>query len=220
LEGHPVTNTLPDATKNALLNSAVSGGFITSGTHLALFTGFPPAIGGNEVTGGSPAYARKAVTFTATAAAGAISPSSGTPATFDVPATTVRAVGVCTASTAGTLLAWAPAGASARRACSVDAAGVTNNDITSAAHGLVAGNSVLFWAAVGAALPTGLAEDTEYFVIATGLATDTFRVSTTLGGSAVDITAIGDGDVQKFTPEVSAAQATYQVTQYTASLPG
>jgi hypothetical protein len=215
-----VTNTLPDTTKNAMLNSAASGGLVTSATHLALFTGFPPTIGSNEVTGGSPAYARKPATWTATAAAGAIVPATGTPATFDVPATTVRAVAAVTALTAGSIIAWTPAGASARRACSVDAAGVTANDVTSAAHGLVAGNSVLFWAAVGASLPTGLAEDVEYFVIATGLATDTFRVSTTLGGSAVDITAIGDGDVQKFTPEVSAAQATYQVTQMTVSLPG
>jgi len=47
-----------------------------------------------------------------------------------------------------------------------------------------------------------------------------FEVSATLGGSAVDITAIGDGDVQKFTPEVFAAQGTYQVTSFAVSLPG
>lgn len=216
-----MTAVLPDATKNALLNSAVSGGFITSGTHLALFTSFPPAIGSNEVTGGSPAYARKVVAFTATAAAGALSPSSGLTATFDVPAsTTVRAVGVCTALTAGSLIAWSPAGASARRAISVDSAGVTANDVFSPAHGLTAGQSVLFWPTIGASLPSGLAEDTEYFVISTGLATDSFRVSATLGGSAVDITAIGDGDVQKFTPEVFAGQGTYGVTTYSISLPG
>lgn len=216
-----MTNTLPDATKNALLNSAVSGGLITSGTHLALFTAFPPTIGSNEVSGGSPAYARKAITHTATASAGAISPSSGLPATFDVPAgTTVRAVGVCSALTAGTLIAWSPAGASARRAFSVDSAGVTNNDLYSPAHGLAAGDSVLLWATIGAGLPTGLAEDTQYFVIATGLTTDSFRVSATLGGSAIDITAIGDGDVQKFVPEVFAGQGQYVVSNYTTSLPG
>jgi hypothetical protein len=210
-----VTAVLPDATKNALLDSAVAGGLLTT-PFLALHTGFPPA-GGNEVTGGSPAYARKSFTWSA-ASAGAKSMSAAQ--TFDVPATTVRAVSTYDASTAGTQKAWSPAGASARRAFSVDAAGVTNNDFTSAAHGLVAGNSVLVWATIGAALPTGVAEDTEYFVIATGLTTDSFRLATTLGGSAIDITAIGDGDVQKFTPEVFAAQGTYQVSTFTVSLPG
>jgi hypothetical protein len=211
-----MTAVLTDLCKNALLDSAVAAGLTTT-PFLSLHTGFPPA-GGNELTGGSPAYARKSFTWSA-ASAGAKSSSAAQ--TFDVAAsTTVRAVAVYDASTAGTQKAWSPAGASARRAFSVDSAGVTNNDIFSPAHGLAAGNSVLFWPTIGAVLPTGLAEDTEYFVIATGLTTDAFRVSTTLGGSAVDITAIGDGDVQKFTPEVFAGQGTYQVTTFTVSLPG
>jgi hypothetical protein len=217
-----MTNVLPDATKNALLNSAVSGGLITSGTHLAAFTGFPPAIGGNEITGGSPAYARKAITHTATAAAGAISPSSGLPATFDIPAgTTVRALAVCSALTAGSIIAWSPAGAGPRLSINTgDATDITNNDILSEAHGLVAGNSVLFWDDFNSGLPNGLAEDTEYFVLATGLTTDAFRVSTTLGGTVVDITGAGVGTVQKFVPEVYGGQGTYQATNYTTSLPG
>lgn len=211
-----MTAVLPDATKNALLDSAVAGGLTTT-PFLSLHTGFPPA-GGNEVTGGSPAYARKSFTLSA-AAAGAKSMSAAQ--TFDVPAsTTIRAVAEYDASTSGTQKAWSPAGASARRAIAVTAADLAGNTIQSPAHGLVAGNSVLFWATIGAALPTGLSEDTEYFVIAAGLTTDVFEVSTTLGGSAVDITAIGDGDVQKFTPEVFAGQGTYQVTAFTVSLPG
>ncbi len=210
-----MTNVLPDATKNALLDSAVAGGLLTT-PFLSLHTGFPPA-GGNEVTGGSPAYARKSITWNAAAAG---SKSIAAAQTFDVPATTVRAVATYDASTAGTQKAWSPAGASARRAFDVTAAGVTANTIDSPAHGLVAGNSVIVWATIGAALPTGLAEDTEYFVIAAGLTADVFSLSTTLGGSAIDITAIGDGDIQKFTPEVFAAQGTYQVSAFTVSLPG
>lgn len=210
-----MTAVLPDATVNALLDSAVAGGLTTT-PFLSAHTGFPPS-GGNELTGGAPAYARKSFTFSAAAArAKAMSAAQ----TFDVPAgSTIRCLAEYDASTAGTLKAWSPAGASARRAVSVDSAGVTANDIFSPAHGLVAGNSVLFWATIGAALPTGLSEDTEYFVIATGLTTDAFRVSTTLGGSAVDITAIGDGDVQKFVPEVFAGQGTYQATSFIVSLP-
>lgn len=210
-----MSNVLTDACKNAMLDSAVAA---APGT--ALFLGLHTTLGqsGTEVTGGSPAYARKAITWNA-AASGAKSITAAV--TFDVPAaTTVRNIGLWSASTAGTLRAWSPAGATARRAFTVTAAGVTANTIDSPAHGYSAGQSVVFWPTIGAALPTPLAEDTEYFVIAAGLTTDVFSVSTTLGGSAVDITAIGDGDVQKFTPEVFAAQGTYQVTDFPISLPG
>lgn len=219
-----MTNVLPDTTKNSLLNSAVAGGLLASGTHLALFTAFPPTIGSNEVTGGAPAYARKVIAFTATAAAGAISPSSGLPATLDVPAgTTVRCIGVCSALTAGNVTVWSPAGASVRIAINVpDPTAVTANLIYSEGHGLAAGNSILFWNTEqgNLGLPPPLAEDTEYFVIATGLTVDAFSVSATLGGAALDITDEGVGDAQKFTPEVFAGQGTYQVSTYTVSLPG
>jgi hypothetical protein len=213
-----MTVVISDACANALLDSAVAAGLTTT-PFLSLHTGFPPTTGpGNEVTGGSPAYARKSFTFSA--ASGRAKAMSAAQ-TFDIPAgTTVRCVAEYDASTAGTQKCWSPAGASARRAFSVVAADLAGNTIQSPAHGLVAGNSVLFWPTIGAALPTGLSEDTEYFVIAAGLTTDVFEVSTTLGGSAVDITAIGDGDVQKFTPEVFAGQGTYQVTTFTVSLPG
>lgn len=212
-----MTAVLPDATKNALLDSAVAGGLLTT-PFMALHTSFPPA-GGNEVTGGSPAYARKSFTYAA-AATGAKS-SNSTP-TFDVPAgTTIKAISAYDAVTAGTQKAWSPANASARRAFSVtDAADITANTIDSPSHGLVAGDHVLVWASIGAGLPAPLAEDTEYFVIAAGLTTDVFSLSATLGGSAINITAIGDGDVQKFIPEVFAAQGTYLVSVFTVSLPG
>ena len=211
-----MTAVITDACKNAMLDSAVAGALKTT-PHLSLHTGFPPA-GGNEVAGGAPAYARQPFTW---AAPGGGAMAIAAAETFDIPAaTTVRAVATYDALTSGTQKAWSPVGASARRAFSVDSAGVTNNDIFSPAHGLAANDRVLFWATIGAAIPTGLAEDTEYFVIATGLTTDAFRVSATQGGAAIDITAIGDGDVQKYVAEVFAGQGTYQVTTYTVSLPG
>jgi hypothetical protein len=214
-----VTNVLPDATKNALLDSAVAGALNTT-PHLSLHTGFPPA-GGNELTGGSPAYARQPHTWAA--ASGGSRAMSGTE-TFDVPAgTTVRAIATSDALTAGTQKAWSPAGASPRIAIAVpDTTAVTANLIYSEAHGLVAGNSILFWATEegNAGLPAGLAEDTEYFVIAAGLTVDAFSVSTTLGGSALDITDEGVGIGQKFTPEVFAGQGTYTVSTFSVALPG
>jgi hypothetical protein len=71
----------------------------TAATHGALFTTAPGGSPGTEVTGGSPAYARKALTW-GSPTAGVITAS----ATFDVPACTVVGTGVYTAATAGTYL--------------------------------------------------------------------------------------------------------------------
>src|SRR5438093_4487812 len=103
-----------------MLDSAVAGAIGTA-THLGLHTTLGAS--GTEVTGGSPAYARKAITWNA-AATGSKDISAAV--TFDVPAgTTIVAVQAWSAVTAGTSRAWMPAGSSARRAFSVDSAGVT-----------------------------------------------------------------------------------------------
>ena len=66
----------------------------------ALFTTAPSGgTAGTEVTGGSPAYARKALSWSA--------PSNGVitaTGTFDVPACTVKGTGVYSAATGGTYL--------------------------------------------------------------------------------------------------------------------
>lgn len=81
--------------KNLMLNALA-----TAVTHVSLHSGFP-CTGANEISGGTPAYARKAVTF-GTAANGEISISNEP--VFDVPAsTTVAAIGFWTAVTAGTM---------------------------------------------------------------------------------------------------------------------
>jgi hypothetical protein len=66
--------------------------------YVALFTTTPTnTTPGTEVTGGSPAYARKAITFTN----GSAGQTSGT-VTFDVPAgTTVKGTGLYDAATGG-----------------------------------------------------------------------------------------------------------------------
>lgn len=62
---------------------------------------------------------------------------------------------------------------------------------TKVAHTLVAGDIVHF--TTTGALPTGLATNTDYYVIATGLTADAFQVSTTRGGSAVNTTGSQSG---------------------------
>lgn len=96
---------------------------------------------------------------------------------------------VSSSSGAGILLAKAVIGTGPK----LFTADATSDLITSPAHGRSAGDKVIFEALEGLSLPTGITEGTTYFVIATGLTTDAFKISTTLGGSAVDITVSGAG---------------------------
>lgn len=195
------------------LDEAATNGIKFWSAHTAYST-----TGSNEVAGGSPAYARKAATYAAASGSPRTKVSSAS-ATFDIPAaTTVNWIGRWDAVTTGNFHGMSPAGGGARRQFGVNAAGVTANTIDSPAHGLSAGNQVVFWASSGASLPTGLAEGTIYFVIATGLTTDVFSVSATSGGSAIDITAIGDGEFQTALPETFAGQGTYTVSSDTLAL--
>jgi hypothetical protein len=208
-----------DAAAQQMLNAmdetpaAPAAGYAFASLHSAYST-----TGTNELNGGAPAYARKGVTGAAASGRSKVFTPSGA---FDVPAgSTVAWVGRWSLVTAGTFWGMAPAGAGAKRQFNVsDAADVTANTIDSPAHGLAADNRVVFWAAEGAALPAGLAEGTIYWVIATGLTTDVFSVSTTQGGAAVDITGNGDGTFQTCVPEVFAGQGTYTVTTDTLSVP-
>lgn len=61
----------------------------------------------------------------------------------------------------------------------------TTNVVDSVAHGLTAGSMVIFTALTGGA---GLTVDTRYFVIASGLTANAFKVSATAGGAEIDIT--------------------------------
>jgi hypothetical protein len=61
-----------------------------------------------------------------------------------------------------------------------------------------------------------LTEGTVYFVLASGLTADVFKVATTSGGSAVNITGQGELFFQKVIPEVFASQG--QITVATSAL--
>lgn len=96
------------------------------------------------------------------------------------------------ASGTGKLLYYGPIG-------SVVGPGIGNTDdtIDSPSHGLAEDDQVVVYPADGESLPTGLTEGTVYYVIASGLTTDAFKVSTSEGGSAVDITAAGTLTIRK-----------------------
>ncbi len=86
---------LEDAAKNTMLD-ALALDVIWVSAHSAF-----PATGGNELAGGTPAYARKAITWNA-ASAGSID-SSNTPVLDIESGDTVAALGLWTLVTAGVL---------------------------------------------------------------------------------------------------------------------
>lgn len=67
---------------------------------------------------------------------------------------------------------------------------VTNNTITVADHSYANSDIIQFVADTGT-LPTGVSAATDYYIVSA--TTNAFKVSTSDGGSAVDITAVGSG---------------------------
>lgn len=169
----------------------------------SLHTGDPGTTGVNEATGGSPAYARKSVTW---AAAASGQRASSIAQTFDVPAGTYFWVGKWSAVTAGTYYGHAPLGGQTPQAGTAAAVG---DAITSYAHGLVNTDRVVVFDVQAATVPAGLVEGTVYYTV--GATADTFQVSLTSGGAAVDITANGELGFQKCIPETFAGQGQLQI---------
>lgn len=188
---------LTDAGRNLLLTGGLSG----SVSHIGIHTGDPSTTGANEVTGGTPAYARKAVAWSAA--------STGTQAnsgalTFDIPlGTTCYHMGLFSAITAGTFYGWFPIGGASPMVATCDAA---TDVFTSFAHGLANTNQVVLYDIQAAGLVTGFTEGTVYFVVAA--ATDTFQLSATSGGSAITVTTSFEAAVHRVIPESFGSQGT------------
>jgi hypothetical protein len=187
---------LADTCVNAMLDAVT---FDLASLHTAY-----SASGANEVTGGSPAYARKAITV---AAAASRARAASTQPVFDVPATTVRFIGLWT--NAGTVFRGMFANGGTEKGFQVD---LTNNKILCESHGLADNDKVVFY---GGTVPTGLTEGTVYFVVGnTAADPDTFQASLTLGGAAIDLTGqpAAQCKFSKIVEEVFAAQGTFTVT--------
>ena len=93
-----------DAAKNLMLAALAGTNPTTPITHVSLHSGDPGSNGANELTGGSPAYARQEIAFNAPSGGSMDDSTNG--AEFDVPAsTTVAYVGFWSAATSGTFLA-------------------------------------------------------------------------------------------------------------------
>lgn len=160
---------------------------------------------GTEATGGSPAYARVGVVWGA--AASGQKANTGA-LTFDVPAGTYHAFGLFNANTgnSGTFLGYVPFGGSSAIKGFAASDVIANDKFFSGAHGLSNGDRVACYNVFAESLPTGtgLTEGALLYVV--GSTTDTFQLSTTLGGSAIDITVPGEFYWQRFVPETFASQ--------------
>lgn len=186
------------------LDETVSGAI----THIGVGSLTDPGTGtnyaGTEATGGSPVYARQAVTW---GAAASEQKSNSGALTFDVPAGTYGFLLFFNASTGNTnnYLGYVPINGTAKGVFSVDTT-LTNDQLFSVGHGLANDDRVQLFNVFSESLPTGLAEGTLYYVVSS--ATNTFKVATTQGGAAVDITAVagGEGFFQKVVPETFGSQ--------------
>lgn len=77
--------------------------------------------------------------------------------------------------------------------------GTTNDNIACPGHGLAVDDRVVFWQYESIALPTGITEGTVYWVKTVPDA-DNVTVSATQGGATLDLTAVGQGTLQRITP--------------------
>ena len=162
--------SLPVYTRNVACNAAIPN-------NLSLHSAFPGTSGtANELSGGTPAYARK--TVACLAAVGGSTTSVAT-TTFDVPSgSTVSWVG---AWEAGTFMFAMPLGGATPKNFS---AILSTDQIVSTAHGYADTQKIVFYDGVP---PAPLVEGTTYYV--RDSAADTFSVAATSGGAAINLTA-------------------------------
>jgi hypothetical protein len=99
----------------------------------------------------------------------------------------VKGFGVYDAASSGNLLYHGPLASSPVPFCGL----ATDDTLYAKAHGRSNDERVVFKGVDGRALPSGLSENTEYYVI--NATTDNFQVSASQGGAAVTLSADGDG---------------------------
>lgn len=195
--------------KNTMLDALTQGPGPIS--HASLHDGFPGLTGTNEISGGTPAYARQAITFAA--AAGGAAAANVQP-TFDVPAAaSVQWVGFWDAVTAGNFYVSGPVGSSLAVPFCADA---TSDVFASEAHGLVDAQQVVLISTRSEALPGGFTEGDIYFVVNANA--NDFQLEASIGGGAINVTSPGEGFIMDIVPEAFAGQGSFQLTAATLDL--
>ena len=195
------TTFLSDALLNAVLRNTTYTSPVT--VYAGLISAVTDLEAGTVTEAAYTGYARAAAAFGAPAAnSGARRCQNSGLLSFgkrtDAGSTDMIAFGIWDASTAGNLL-YCGFLDSVRHFVAI-CADTTGDLFTAIAHGLAADQRVRFEVIPDAdTLPTPIAENTLYWVIAGGLTADLFAVSTTQGGASVAITAKGEARVWKQT---------------------
>lgn len=192
--------TFPSQTKNNWLNGQP---FDTASLH----TDFPGATGANEVTGGTPAYARKVIVVDSSAGGTRLLNAAET---FNVPACTVKWVGMWDAAT---YVLCAPNGGATPK----NFMAVPSSDLVwSTGHGWRDGQKIVFYDGTP---PTPLVEGKTYF--ARDSTADNFKVAATLAGVAIDLTTASSFGcvVCAITEEVYPTQDTHTLSTATVTVP-
>lgn len=202
---------------NQMLDALNGGTPSTIIQYASLHTAFS-ATGTNELTGGSPAYARQQIGAAGAnwnAASAGSKSTNATTYTFNVPTlTTVAFVGLWSAATTGTFAGMGANGGAAQFA----GTGIASTDVFTApgsAYGV--NDTVVFFPGAGATLPTGLTAGTIYF-IKTAPGAGAYTLSATSGGTTLDITADGAGIIQKIVTETFNAQGTFVLSADTLTV--
>lgn len=202
----PKTTYLKDAQLNTMRDTTLTA---PTDMYLSLLMAVAGLDAGSVTEASFSGYARQVVNFGAPAAGGGgrrVTNSGAVtfPAKGDAGSVSVIAYGVHDAVSAGNLWRIIYNDGAEPILFVADAGDVTANTFTSPAHGMANDQRVRLVAVPGGAtLPTGVSEDTTYWVV--GTATDTFQLSLTQGGAAIDITAVGRGMLVRLTP-ITVAQ--------------
>ena len=151
-------------------------------------------LGVTETSGGS--YSRQPITW---AVASSGTRTNSAPITIPIAAgVTIQTVGVW--DTGGASQGFWQIGSTVN---GVGTATASTETIASFGHGLSNTDRVFVTAPAGSSLPAGLSATTLYFVV--GATTDSFQLSLTSGGAAVDITANGEVAFFRTVPQTFAS---------------
>ena len=195
MKARPVPLSTADI--NALLSTWASNALYVS-AHSAY-----SASGANELSGGS--YARVAVTW-ASPAGGSIA-LSGTPYSINAPASSTAAfVGFWSALSGGTFQGMFPGG---NATAYTFAAPASTDTLLAPGSSYAANQPVVVFPTAGSTLPAGLTAGVIYYAVS--VSGDSFELSTTSGGGAINLTADGSGIVQAIVTDVFGSAGTYSV---------
>ena len=179
------------------------------GTYMSLHSAYS-ASGSNELTGGS--YARIAITWSS--ASGSSKALSGTPYTFNTPASSTAAfIGFWDASSSGNFSGMFPNGGAT---VYTFAAPTSTSILLAPGSSYSAAQTVVVFPTAGSVLPSGLTAGTIYYVKSPS--SDSFSLSATSGGSAISLSADGSGIIQAITVETFAGAGTMPVASGSVSL--